>query len=212
MKRTLVGKNVYFEVDPKDPSYRRVLVTGYICLRDGQLEGFMTRKNTKEHEYIVAVDCDARDIHRALIAAGAQNGSPVFFGEKGAYAPAKGTRINVSVRFSQNGQLHTVPAQQWIRSVISKKELEHSWVFAGSRLIPHPEDPTRPPFYAANSGDLICVCNMPDAMLDLPVKNPNSDPELRVYQAWTDRIPPLDTPVQVILEPVRPPTEPARKD
>ncbi len=93
----------------------------------------------------------------------------------------------------------TVLAQDWIRNAVKKNALEHQWVFAGSRLIEDPDGKAKP-FYAANSGDLICVCNMPDAMMDLPVKNPNSEPESRIYEAFTERIPPRGTKVEVILE------------
>jgi hypothetical protein len=97
-----------------------------------------------------------------------------------------------------------MPAQQWIRQVFTKKVFDYEWVFGGSRLIPDPEDPKKPPFYEANIGDVICICNMPSAMLDIPVKNPNSSPEMggRVYEAFTERIPPLRTRVEVILESV----------
>jgi hypothetical protein len=56
-KRVEVGKNVILEVQGDK---RRVLVNGYICLREGQLEQLVTRKNTKGHEVIIAVDADAR--------------------------------------------------------------------------------------------------------------------------------------------------------
>jgi hypothetical protein len=76
-------------------------------------------------------------------------------------------------------------------------------VFGGSRFVPHPEGPAKPPIYAANHGDLICLCNMDTAMLDLPVLSPKSF-DSRTYEANTDKVPPKDTPVEVILEPVAP--------
>jgi hypothetical protein len=42
---------------------------------------------------------------------------------------------------------------------------------------------------------------MPYALLDLPVNNPNKDPEVRELQPYTQRIPPLETKVTLILEP-----------
>jgi hypothetical protein len=53
----------------------------------------------------------------------------------------------------------------------------------------------------ANDGDLICVANFESAMLDIPVNSPASD-DHRAFIANTERIPPLGTPVRVILEPV----------
>jgi hypothetical protein len=40
-------------------------------------------------------------------------------------------------------------------------------------------------------------------MLDLPVARPTAWDE-RIYEAWTDRIPALGTPVEVIFEVLRP--------
>ena len=61
-------------------------------------------------------------------------------------------------------------------------------------------DKNTPPSYAANGGDVICVSNFPDAMLDLPINSPKDNSDLN-FEAWTERIPPLKTPVLVILEP-----------
>jgi hypothetical protein len=205
-KRTPLGKNVYFEID-KQTGQRRVIVSSTVVLREGQLEGFLTishaGNDAKTHEYILSTTGDALEIHNALIAAKAVAGSPVMFGKDRQYKPASGSTIKVSVQYKQrDGKLVTVPAQNWIRNSITKKPFEHDWVFGGSRLIPDPENPNRPPFYEANIGDVICVCNMPSAMLDITVLNPNSEPESRVFQAFTERIPPLGTRVDIILEPV----------
>jgi len=78
--------------------------------------------------------------------------------------------------------------------------MPHSWVFAGSVFFPNQDDPKQPPLYAANGGDVICVSNFPDAMLDLPIKSPQDDAD-RLYEAFTERIPPMGTPVTIILEP-----------
>ena len=79
-------------------------------------------------------------------------------------------------------------------------------LFAGSRLIEDPFDKTKKPFYAANDGDVICVSNFDTAMLDLPVDSSRDNADL-IFEAQTERIPAVDTPVRVILEPVLPKKE-----
>jgi hypothetical protein len=195
VKKVPAGKNVTVEIQGEK---RRVLIDAKVCMRDGQLEQFLTRKGTKEHEAVLAADVDARDIHKALLACKALAGSPVEFDPK--YKPASGTVIKVSVQWEEKGKLRTEPAQKWVTHGMSKKDLVHDWVFAGSRFVQHPE-PGKPDLYLANDGDLICVSNFPSALLDLPVNSPSFDPD-RVYVTNTDRIPPRDTPVVVILEPV----------
>lgn len=195
-RRKEVGKNVFLEVQG---DRRRVVVKAAVCLREGHLEGLLCKKQTKEHEYILHADVDARVIHATLIAAGAKPGSPVKF--QPDYAPAAGTVIKITLQYQKDGKLVTVPAQDWIRDGKTKKAMQRDWVFGGSQFIADPEEKDKPPIYLANQGDLVCVCNMESAMLDLPFRSP-SNPDDRFFHALTERIPPEKTPVDVIFEPV----------
>ncbi|MBY0527620.1 MAG: YdjY domain-containing protein [Gemmataceae bacterium] len=196
-KKTALGKNVFLEVQGDQ---RRVIVSAEVCLREGNLEGLLCRKGTKEHEYLLSADCDARDIHKALEVARAKAGSPVKFEPR--FQPATGSIIKITVQYEDKGKLVTLPARQWIRSSKDKKALESDWVFGGSQLVPNPTDKNKPPIYLANYGDIICVCNLEDAMLDLPIRSLKTAPELRTYEAHTDRIPASGTKVNLILEAV----------
>ncbi|MCI0683365.1 MAG: YdjY domain-containing protein [Gemmataceae bacterium] len=196
-KKVNVGKNVSLEIKGDE---RRVVVDALVCLRQGMLEQFLTRKRTKEHEAILVADVDAREIHKALILAGAEPGSPVKFVPK--YEPARGTVIKVFLEYEDaEKRPQRLPAQHWIRSIKTKKTLEHDFVFAGSVLIQDPFDQTKPPFYAANDGTVICVSNFESALLDLPIMSTKDNDDL-FFEAHTESIPPLETPVRVILEPV----------
>ncbi len=194
VKTVQVGNNVTLEIAGTE---RRVIVKAIVVLREGQLEGLLTRTMAKEHEYVLASDCDARHVHLALELAGAKKGSPVTFVPK--YTAAHGTSIRVTLRYKKDGKVIAVPAKDWVREHKSKKALDMDWVFAGSRFVPNPEGKDKPPIYFANHGDLICLCNMETAMMDLPVKSPKKF-DSRTYEAFTDRIPAKDTPVDVILE------------
>lgn len=195
-KRVEVGKNVYFE---KVGEQRRVIIDAYVCLREGQLEQLLTRKQGKEHEAILAADVDARHIHAALLLTGAKAGSTVRFEPK--YQPASGSRIKVTLEYEDKGRKVTVPAQQWVRVSRTRKDLGYDWVFAGSRFVPNPLDPTKPDYFLANDGDVICVANFQSALLDLPVQSSAENDDL-LFEANTERIPPKDTKVTVILEPM----------
>src|SRR5438105_5681545 len=209
-KRVEVSKNVVLEIPAEGP--RRVRIAAEVVFREGPLEMLLCRKNTKEHESVLAADVDARDIHKALLAAGAKVGSPVKFQPK--YEPAKGSKILVSVEYTEvrgqrsevrgqksedkgqtkDGKTVTVPARRWIRDMKSRKELAVDWVFGGSQFFPDPAGKDKPPLYAANGGDVICVSNFESAMLDLPISSTQLDAELQ-FEAFTDRIPPLGTKV-----------------
>jgi len=195
-KKVEVGKNVFLEIQG---ARRRVLINAYVCLRQGQLEQLMCRRQTKEHEAILAADVDAQMIHKALLIARAEPGSPVKFVPK--FQAPLGTTIKVTLLYQDGGKTVTVPAQKWVRNSKTGKDLPFDWVFAGSVLRGDPEDNTRPPFYAANDGDVICVSNFDTALLDLPINSPKDNSEL-AFEAHTERIPPVETTVLVILEPV----------
>jgi hypothetical protein len=190
-------KTLFLEVLPTGE--RRVLIESEVCLREGQLELLLTRKQTKEHEAILSADVDARAVHSALLAAGAKAGTPVRY--QPDYKPATGSQIKVTLAYEKDGKPVTVNAREWVRRIGDKKDLDSDWVFPGSQLIPDPFDKDTPPAYAANQGDLICVSNFPTAMLDLPINSPKDAGEL-AFDAHTDRIPPLKSKVTVILEPV----------
>ena len=191
-------KNVFLEIEG---TKKRVLVSSKVCLRMGQLEQLLTRAGQKEHEAPLTADLDAKDIHTALLLAGAEPGSPVKFVPK--LTPPTGTVIKVTLEYQEKGKTIRRPAQDWIRDIKTQKQLEHDWVFAGSRLFFDPIDPKAPPIYLANDGDIICVANFDTALLDLPIDS-SKDNGLLAFEAQTDRIPELGTPVTIILEPVLP--------
>jgi hypothetical protein len=193
-KKVLVGKNVFLEIQG---TKRRVLISGQVCRREGQLEHLLCRTNTKEHEAVLAADVDARKIHEALILAGAVEGSPVQFQPK--FQPPTGQKIRVTLLYEDKGKLVSVPGQSWIKNMQSGKQLDSDWVFAGSRIVENPLDANKK-IYLANDGDLICVCNFEGALLDLSIPSSKEDAD-RVFAAFTERIPPVETKVVIALEP-----------
>lgn len=198
-KKVAIANGVELEID-KDGK-RRVLIAAKVCLRQGPLEQLLTRKRTKEHEAVLVGDMDAREVHKALLLAGAEAGSPVQFQPK--YQPPSGTTIKVFLEYKEDGKTVRKPAQEWIREVKTKKPLASDWIFGGSRLFKDPTDPKAPPYYLANDGDVICIANFDTALLDVPFVSTKDNEQLN-YEANTAVIPALDTPVTLILEPVLP--------
>jgi hypothetical protein len=192
MKRLLQGYDAWI-----DPTHKRVVVDGTVCLRSGQLEMFACPRGTKEHESIVAADTLAHAVHAGLLAVGAKVGTPVQY--QPTYKPATGTEIDVEIVWTdKNGTVHRDRAQNWIKDVKTGKPLEHPWVFAGSGF--WEDEETGHKSYLAESGDFICVSNFPSAMLDLPVESSQANESL-LYEAYTDHIPPVGTRVRLVLTP-----------
>lgn len=198
VKRAELGKQKNIIIETQGES-RKVLIKAEVCLREGLLEQLLTRKGGKTHEAVLAADIDARDLHLAMTLAGAEAGKPVQFRPK--LAPPTGTPVKISLQYEKDGKTIVVKAQEWIRNTKTKKDLHTDWVFAGSVFIPDPLDKTKLPFYGANDGDVISIVNFESSCLDVPFLNTKDNDDL-VYDAHTQRIPALKTPVTLILEPV----------
>jgi hypothetical protein len=180
-----------------DKANRRVVMVGQICQRDAPLEMFACPRNTKEHEAIVSVDVEAQTVHAGLLVVGAKAGHPARWDP--TYVPATGTEIEVTVAWKgKQGKPQTARAQDWILDVHTKKAMAHPWVFAGSGF--WTDEQTGKKYYQAEGGDFICVSNFPSAMLDLPIESSQSN-EALLFRAFTERIPPLGTPVTLLLRP-----------
>jgi hypothetical protein len=180
-----------------DKQHGQVMVDGYVSLREGYLEMFACTAGTKEHESVVAVHSRAQVVHAALLAIGAEPGHPVRFQPK--FSPPTGTRVHVEVRWRDpQGNWHSVRAQQWVLDASTSQVMRPPWIFAGSGFWKDPV--TGKQFYQADAGDFICVSNFSTAMLDIPIESSQSDDQ-RIYVANTKLIPPLGTPVRLVLKP-----------
>jgi len=80
------------------------------------------------------------------------------------------------------------------------KQLDVGWVFAGSGY--WVDERTGRKTYLAEGGDLVCVSNFPDSMLDLSAKSTDKQDEGLLFEPWTERLPPKGTEVIMELVPV----------
>ncbi len=152
----------------------------------------------------MAVFATSREVHAALLAIGAKQGTPTKFEP---YAAATGSTIKVHVLWRDaKNEKNVKPAQYWIRDAATNKEMPYDWVFAGSILAKDPD--TGEELYLGDSGDLLCVANFPTATLDIAVESVAANAGL-VYAAYTERIPPLFTTCRLVLQPT---TEAPKKD
>ncbi|MBW3541471.1 MAG: hypothetical protein KY476_14485 [Planctomycetes bacterium] len=265
-----------------DRQGKRLRINAKVVLREGTLEMLLCKKQTKEHESILAVDAQAYVIHAGLLALGAKTGTPVQFlrpkpgGEPGEFIedfrPPTGQKIEIYVQWRDaEGRLRREDARRWmrhatrrffgealdklpaitlpkdgelrydprnkeltwygimseaerdrllalskddayrkaVRSLFDRSQLrpmEADFVFVGSGFYIEP-DGTR--YYQAEGGDVICVANFPTAMIDVAARSSASGDENLLFEAWTERIPPLETEVTLELVPVFEKDEPA---
>jgi pimeloyl-ACP methyl ester carboxylesterase len=165
---------------------------------------FACPRGTKEYESVVAVNAKAFAVHTALLAVGAKSGHPVRFQPE--YAPATGSRIKIEVQWkAESGNWRSANAKDWVQDGATKAPLNEDWVFAGSGFWKDPDSGKE--FYYAEGGELVCVSNFSTATLDLPIESSQRDAQ-RLYQAFTENVPPLGTRVKLILTPALDAQEP----
>ncbi|MEM9353128.1 MAG: YdjY domain-containing protein [Planctomycetota bacterium] len=178
-----------------DKKRGQVMVDGYIALREGYLEMFACIAGTKEHESIVAIRSRAKVVHAALLSVGAVPGSPVEFMPE--FKPPTGDEIEIEVRWlDEDGKPRSARGQEWVVDAETKKQLDVPWVFAGSGFWTDEESGER--FYMAEGGDVVCVSNFATATLDVPMPSSSANEGL-LFEAKPDGIPPLGTPVRLVL-------------
>jgi hypothetical protein len=181
-------------IDAKD---KQVVMQGEVCLTQGPLEMFAVTKGTKEHEAVVSVNTKAQVIHAALLAVGAKVGKPVEYVPD--FKPPSGDKIDIHVFWTdEKGNQRKAKAQDWVRDMKTKKQMEYPWVFAGSGF--YTDEDTKKQFYMAEAGDFICVSNFPDAMLDVPTRSTDANEDL-LFEAFTENIPQRGTKVTIVLVP-----------
>lgn len=181
-----------------DAARGAVLVDGQVSLRRGMLEMFACIRNTKEHESVVTADTQAFLVHAGLLRLGAEPGHPAQFVPE--FKPPAGTEIEITVEWRDaEGKEHTARAQDWIRDVNTGQAMAYPFVFAGSRF--WTDEETGKQYYQAEGGDFICVSNFGTAAFDIPVQSSQSNDALE-FETFTERVPPLGTPVRLVMTPV----------
>ena len=171
-------------LDPKQPVWvdvknKHVVLMGEVCKAGYPLEFFATYSN-RSYEAALSVNVTPSIVHAGLLATGAEPGHPAKFEPE--FVPPTGTEVAIEVRWKDaSGKVKSAPAQEWIRNIKTKKPLESNWVFAGSFFVT--DEATGKKYYQADSGELICVLNLPTAMLDLPIRSYGAI-EARSFEAF----------------------------
>jgi len=196
-------------LDPQDriwitPDRTSVVLVGRVVLREGFLELLACRVRTKEHETILAVRVKPFLIHAALLATNARQGKPMQMSPE--FVPANGDRIDITLRWQdESGAQHESAAQDWVWDMRgspedAKKPMTTHWIFSGSRSYQDDEGTNR--YLADETGELFALSNFVGSILDVPIESSTENTRLQ-FGCFTERIPPLDTLVMIVLTPVK---------
>lgn len=178
-----------------DWAQRRVIVDTQVCLREGALEFFACFAG-KEHESILRMNAPAVRVYQALGLVGVSPGRAAAWDEAtGRYAAPSGDLVDLEVQWGDGAAARTESAWSWvIESEYARSPAARPWVFTGSERLPDGG------LAADRSGAGVALVNMPDALLALTRSHTLADAELWTL-ANTRAIPPVGTPVRLVLRP-----------
>lgn len=178
-----------------DLAARQVRIASEVIGVNAPLEFFCVVAGTAEHESILRTRAKPSDIHTALLALGINPGQPLRYdATTDRWLPPQGPRLDLYVKWQDNGKTVQKPAAALIRNLRTKQQIpEIYWVFAGSRIMP---DGT----YAADiTGQVAALVNFEMSVLDVPAIASSSN-ETLTLEANLEALPPPGTPVTLIIQ------------
>ncbi|UCD74129.1 MAG: hypothetical protein JSV91_10100 [Phycisphaerales bacterium] len=181
------------------------------CLTSGWLEQIVCSPGTREHEALLVTAVKPHQIHAALLLAGFQPGSPGrWFRENGVltFISPKGDALELFVRYpGAGGEMIEEPVRNWISDHLGRQTFPPDpWIFAGSRFAENPSWMGPGEHYVADlTGSIIGLVTFGDEVVGFSrVLADDSSVQKPEWEVASDRVPPLGTPVTLILRPFVP--------
>jgi len=203
-----------------DTEKGEVRLEGKVCLQKGALELVVCSEGTREHESVVVVKARPSHVTFALALLGLEPGQPAHRTEAGAFSPPAGETLEIIARFFtvsdeekarvdkllaegakpeditvRKTLLKEVPAWKLLRLTGSEVEVTRpiEWVYIGR--------PEKNMLVAADrEGTVACLSNFVEAVIDVPFESTAVNADL-LYEANPDVVPPIGTPVELVIRP-----------
>jgi hypothetical protein len=184
-----------------DKKNHRISFPAAVNQRVGLIEYLLVNEKGKVHESLLATKVLPHDIHVAMLLIGLKENTNA--NSRDAVPPSaidssylhsapklKGTPVQLSVAWTQDGKRKEVPAEEWVLNL----QTHHSmiagpWTYIGSLV----EDGV---FLADQEFSLVAVITDPTALVNNPREGYDND---EIWQVQEKAVPPLDTPVEVSI-------------
>ena len=187
------------------PDVPVVEIEAWSCLEAGWLEQIACSPRTREHETLVVIKAKPSDVHAALLLAGIQHGTPgswSFEDEAVSFTPPTGDRLEVLVRYELDGRTVEEPIRTWMADAEGRSSFpDTAWVFAGSLFAENPDWMGPGEHYVADqTGSIIGLVTFGDEVVGFEeVFSDQQSIQPLAWQVRIDHVPPVGTPVTVIL-------------
>ncbi len=178
-----------------DWTRREVHVQTRVVLRSGALE-FLACWPGKEHESILRCEAAAVYVYMALGLIGVLPGHPpIWDPQTETYGDPTGDLIEIALQWQADAQTHLTDAYTWLRELeYDRPPIARPWVFAGSQRR------TAGALASDVSGVGVALVDFPESLICLSRRYSSQSTGLWVT-AHTRAIPPVGTPVRMILRP-----------
>lgn len=195
----------------------QVMIRAQVAARNGWLEQLVCKAGTREHESLLAVEAAPKMIHAALLAAGFSPGAPGSWVEMPPdaagkpvirFQPPTGAQVELLVRWEDGGRTNERALCDWVRSVPDAAQQGDTvtfpcdrFVFAGSHVRPNPRSLGPGEHYVADyTGSIVGLVTFGDEVIAFEEVIPDRvDIAPAIWEAWTERIPPEGTPVELVV-------------
>jgi len=185
-----------------DAAAGQVAFDAKVVRQEGYLEFFVCSGYSKAHETILTTEVLPSHVHAALLALGLTAGKPARWkedpdSETAQFLPPKGAELKMTLKWlDKDGKPRQADASDWLavrggRGAAKPK----AWVFVGSDVLPDGR------YWADIDGELVSVSNFASAVIDVPFESSSQD-EFWSFEADPKAVPPPETVVQVVLEPL----------
>lgn len=191
-----------------DQKQRTVSFPGKLNMADGQLEYLLVTPAGATHEALLVTETQPADLHFAMLLLGAHGaglGAPAPEDAPPAQinkdylqrAPKlKGDELLISVKWKAGDAENTVAVEDWLMNPKTRRAAPRGpWLYTGSMF-------KEGKFLAQVEGTFAALVTYPAALINNPREHNDDD---SAWEVNAKAVPPVDTPVEIVLKLANPP-------
>jgi hypothetical protein len=175
-----------------DRAARTVTIPAVVNQDRAAVEYLLVASSGKTHESVLRTDAAPLHVHAAMLLLGARaatDADPAWARGRAAEPPGDVVTLEIAWRDAR-GRARRRPAERWVWNEETRAAMSRGpWRYNGSQLF-------RGLFMAQEDGSVIALISDPDALVNNPRRGREND---EIWRVNTRRVPPVGTPVEVVV-------------